>query len=222
MVAGVKTAIVHNSPPRGPLPFQGGNCQSGRATAGPRSSGRQGSGTRRSKDSARRSLSPGPDAGRGARRGQVLRARWPPCGRCSRDGHRGLTAPDRRGRGDGSKGSPGRPVLHGAPMIGQPGLPHSPARETPRRASGGGGRGDGVSLRALSGCGATGSEAPQDQSRFVQGGSRLSAPHPRSRVWREPLGSPRGERGGGVARERRAWGPRRRLTADARRTPGTQ
>lgn len=127
----------------------------------------------RFRDSARRSLSPGPDAGRGARRGQVLRARWPPCGRCGRDGHRGLTAPDRRGRGDGSKGSPGRPVLHGAPMIGQPGLPRSPARETPRRASGGGGRGDGVSLRALSGCGATGSEAPQDQSRFVQGvGSR--------------------------------------------------
>lgn len=176
----------------------------------------------RFRGSARRSLSPGPDAGRGARRGQVLRARWPPCGRCGRDGHRGLTAPDRRGRGDGSKGSPGRPVLHGAPMIGQPGLPRSPARGTPRRASGGGGRGDGVSLRALSGCGATGSEAPQDQSRFVQGGSRLSAPHPRSRVWREPLGSPRGERGGGVARERRAWGPRRRLTADARRTPGTQ
>ena len=32
MMAGVKTAIVHNSPPRGPLPCQGGTCQSGRAS----------------------------------------------------------------------------------------------------------------------------------------------------------------------------------------------
>lgn len=79
-----------------------------------------------------------------------------------------------------------------------------------------------MSLRALSGCSATASERPPDQSRFVQGESVLGAKPAKPGL--EGAAGEAGEASGeaGSPEKGACLGPSRRLTADAQRTPGTQ